>query len=71
LSTEESKPLHVKCEIEGKPAEAYRELRKRGIVRSVREAVAHGLLALYDQQMMRDLRAAQAQPRARVANPPQ
>ena len=71
MSTEEDKPLFVKCQISGKPAEAYWELKRRGIVKSIREAVSHGLLALHDQQMMRDLRAAQAHTSARVTNPPE
>ena len=71
MSTEESKPLFVRCKIGGKPAQAYRELKERGIVLSIREAVVHGFLALHDREMMRDLRAAQVQTRSRVAHPPQ
>ena len=67
MSKENSRKLFVKCELEGKPAEVYRELKRRGIVKSIREAVSHGLLALYDQQMMRDLRAAQAHTSNRIA----
>ena len=60
LKGEESEILHVKCTLNGEPARLLRELKDRGIVRSVREAVAHGIMALYERTAERDLKRAQA-----------
>jgi len=67
MSPNETEIVYVKCELEGKPAEIVRELKRRGIVKSVREAVVQGLLTYYDQLMTRDLREAQAQTSSRIA----
>ena len=53
---EERQRVHVKCVLTGEPAWVLRELLRRGVACSVREAVAHGLLAYYDVVMERDLK---------------
>lgn len=68
MSQNDAEIVHVKCDLEGKPAEIVKELKKRGIVKSVREAVVQGLLTYWDQVMARDLREAQAQTGARIAS---
>ena len=65
--TNETEKLYVRCELEGKPAEIVRELKKRGIVKSYREAIVQGILTYWDQLMARELREAQAQTGARIA----
>ena len=67
MSQEETEIVWVKCELEGKPAKIVKELKRRGIVKSVREAVVQGLLTYWDQVMVRDLREAQAQTSTRIA----
>ena len=52
--------LYVKCILRGEPAKIVRELKERGIVKSVREAVVQGLLLLHERMAERDLRMAQA-----------
>lgn len=53
---DENRPrVHVKCVLTGEPAWVLRELLRRGVVCSVRDAVAHGLLAYYDVVLERDL----------------
>ena len=59
--------LYVRIELEGKPAEIIRDLKRRGIVKSAREAMVQGLLTYYDQLMTRDLREAQAKTSSRIA----
>jgi hypothetical protein len=67
LSQNEPDIVYVKCELEGKPAKIIKELKKRGMVKSVREAVVQGILTYWDQVMTRDLREAQAQTSTRIA----
>jgi len=67
LSQEETEIVWVKCELEGKPAKIVKELKRRGMVKSVREAVVQGLLTYWDQVMVRDLREAQARTGTRIA----
>ncbi|MBL7167274.1 hypothetical protein ISS40_01245 [Candidatus Bathyarchaeota archaeon] len=67
MSQEETEIVWVKCELEGKPARIVKELKRRGIVKSVREAVVQGLLTYWDQVMVRDLREAQARTGTRIA----
>jgi hypothetical protein len=52
--------VHIRCSIKGEPAELLRELKERGVVSSVREAVVHGILAFYERTIERDLKRAQA-----------
>lgn len=60
LKKESSEKLHVKCTLTGEPARIVLELKERGIVRSVREAMVHGILAFYERTAERDLKRAQA-----------
>ena len=53
---EEQPRVYVKCVLTGEPAWVLRELLRRGVACSVREAVAHGLLAYYDVVLERDLK---------------
>ena len=66
MSQNEPDIVYVKCELEGKPAKIIKELKRRGMVKSVREAVVQGILTYWDQVMVRDLREAQAQTSARI-----
>ena len=52
--------VYVKCVLVGEPAEVIFELKRRGLVRSVREAVSLGLLCYMERVNDRDLRAIQA-----------
>jgi hypothetical protein len=52
--------------LRGEPARIVRELKGRGIVKSVREAVVQGLLLLYERTTERDLRRAQARASRRL-----
>jgi len=67
LSQDETEIVWVKCELEGKPARIVKELKRRGMIKSVREAVVQGLLTYWDQVMVRDLREAQARTGTRIA----
>jgi len=53
---DEDQRVYVKCVLTGEPAWVLRELLQRGLACSVREAVAHGLLACYDAVLERDLK---------------
>ena len=48
--------VHVRCVIKGEPARMIRELKRRGIVTSVKEAVVQGLYAYYDTILQHDLK---------------
>ena len=63
---ENKEKLHVKCTLTGEPARIVLELKERGIVRSVREAVVHGILAFYERTVERDLKNAQAKASLRL-----
>jgi hypothetical protein len=56
----------VKCILRGEPARVVRELQERGLVKSVREAVVQGLLALADKVTEQELRRAQARASKRL-----
>lgn len=47
--------LYVKCILTGEPARIVSELKQRGIVSSVREAVVQGLFSYYEKVVERDL----------------
>jgi len=66
LTLKEPETVYVKCTLRGEPARIVAELKERGVVRSVREAVVHGLLALYEKTMERDLKRAQARASRRL-----
>lgn len=52
---ETEKKIYVKCTLSGEPARIVRELKARGVVASVREAVVHGILEYYEKILKRDL----------------
>ena len=66
MKREPNEKLYVKCTLTGEPARMVLELKERGIVRSVREAVVHGILAFYEKTAERDLKNAQAKASLRL-----
>ena len=52
--------VHVRCVIKGEPASMIRELKRRGTVASVKEAVVQGLCDYCDDLLRRDLRRLEA-----------
>jgi hypothetical protein len=59
LTLEKPEKVYLKCVLRGDPALIVLELKERGIVGSVREAVVQGLFAFYEGILERDLRRAQ------------
>jgi len=51
--------MEVKCTLKEEPAHIVQELKERGVVASVREAVVHGLIAFHEKIVERDLKIAQ------------
>jgi hypothetical protein len=51
--------VSVRCIISGEPAKIFLELKRRGIVRSTRDAVVQGLMSLHERIVQRDLKIAQ------------
>jgi hypothetical protein len=51
--------LEVKCTLKEEPARIVLELKERGVVASIREAVVHGLMAFHEKIVERDLKIAQ------------
>ena len=66
MTLKETDKVYVKCTLRGEPARIVVELKERGIVRSVREAVVQGLLTFYEKTMERDLKRAQARTSRRL-----
>lgn len=66
LTLEEPEKVYVKCTLKGEPARIVLELKERGIVKSVREAVVQGLITFYEMTMDRDLKRAQAKASRRI-----
>ena len=66
MTLKEPDKVYVKCTLRGEPARIFLELKERGVVRSVREAVVQGLLAVYERTMERDLRRAQVRASQRI-----
>ena len=66
MNPRETDKVYVKCVLRGEPAMIVAELKERGIVKSVREAVVQGLLAFYEKVMERDLRYAQVRASRRL-----
>lgn len=64
----ENKPLkvEVRCTLKEDPARIILELKERGVVATVREAVVHGLLALHERILDRDLKEAQVKASKRL-----
>lgn len=59
MTVEGAEKIYVKCILSGEPARIVRELKERGIVASVREAVVHGILTYYEKVLQRDMELAQ------------
>jgi len=58
---DETEPVvHVKCKIRGKPARAFLELKRRGIISSVSDGVVQGILLLEERVAERDLKIERA-----------
>jgi len=51
--------VSVKCEVFGEPARIFWELKRRGIVRSARDAFVQGIMCLHEKVIARDLQLAQ------------
>jgi len=51
--------VRINCEIRGKPAEIFIDLKRRGFIISARDAVVQGLACLYEKILERDLQEAQ------------
>lgn len=66
LTLKDPRKVYVKCTLRGEPARIILELKERGIVKSVREAVVQGLLTFYEKTMERDLKRAQARTSLRL-----
>ena len=67
LTLEKPERVYLKCVLRGDPALIVLELKERGIVGSVREAVVQGLFAFYERILERDLRRAQVASARRIA----
>jgi hypothetical protein len=52
--------VRINCSIEGQAAKALLDLKRRGIIKSNREAVTQALLLLYEKEMERQLKWAKA-----------
>ena len=48
--------IHVRCIIKGEPARMIRELKRRGTVTSVKQAVVQGIYTYYDTILQLDLK---------------
>jgi len=57
----------INCEITGKPAQIFLDLKKRGLVTSARDAVVQGLTCLYEKVLQRDLQEAQLKASRRLS----
>ena len=67
MTQKEPGKVYLKCTLRGDPALIVLELKERGIVGSVREAVVQGLFAFYERILERDLRRAQVASARRFA----
>jgi hypothetical protein len=51
--------VNIKCAVTGEPARIFHELKRRGIVRSARDAFVQGIISLHEKVVARDLQLAQ------------
>jgi hypothetical protein len=58
-SEKPTQKVNIKCMVVGEPAEIFLELKRRGIVRSARDAFIQGIMCLNDKILHRDLKIAQ------------
>ena len=68
MSKPNTDKVYVRCVLEGDVARMFRELESRGLVKSVREAVYHGITAYYEKVMERDLLEARAKTSLQLAD---
>jgi len=66
VDKEKSLKVEVRCTLREEPARIVLDLKERGVVANVREAVVHGLLALHEQILDRDLKEAQVKASKRL-----
>ena len=59
--------VSVRCIISGEPARIFLELKRRGLVRSTRDAVVQGLMSLHERIVQRDLKLAQLKASQRLS----
>ncbi len=60
--------VNVRCVLYGDVARMYRELERRGLFKSVREAVSLGIQAYYEKVMERDLLEARAKASSQLSD---
>lgn len=58
-SSEDEARLRINTEITGGPARTVRELRRRGWVSSIREAIVLGLKSIEEEMLEQDLKRTQ------------
>ncbi len=51
--------INIKYVLSGEPARIFLELKRRGFIRSAREAFVQGLISLHEKVLARDLQLAQ------------
>jgi hypothetical protein len=66
-SEQPAQKVNIKCTIVGEPAEIFLELKRRGIIRSSRDAFTQGLMCLHDRVLHRDLKVAQLKTSKRLS----
>lgn len=59
--------VHIRCKIEGDPAECFLELKRRGFISSAREAVVQGIICLHEKILERDLQIARVEASKRLS----
>lgn len=59
--------INIKYVLPGELAEIFLELKRRGIVKSARDAFTQGLMCLHDRVLQRDLKAAQLKASKRLS----
>lgn len=56
---DQEEKVNIKCAVTGEPARIFHELKRRGIVRSARDAFVQGIISLHEKVVARDLQLAQ------------
>lgn len=59
--------INIKYILSGDLAEIFLELKRRGIIRSSRDAFTQGLMCLHDRVLQRDLKVAQLKASKRLS----
>lgn len=58
--------INIKYVLSGEPARIFLELKRRGFIRSAREAFVQGLISLHEKVLARDLQLAQVKASQRL-----